>query len=372
MKYTISNLKPNTKYELILKTYASLNSDIHNEAQSDITEFKTEVAYPSPVKWAKTKNKTANTLTIEWSLPVESDARTHVHIQMFEQKINKTELATRNYCKHKMNRGSRIYPDSETEGCCGRITEELETLKFQEDIENLFECSIDNPNSCDLKENTENMILEENVKSEDHQKTFHNLRYAVYIFKIFACNQMGCSNYLYHSDVTTFSIDKDAFQATEVKACRKDNQYEIEVPKTVNSQGVITSFTLNFYDNEDSVPHPVRLCVPEQKHIGTYKLQTHFENISKIFEEIQIETFSLAGSYHDSTYIPISDCDKLVDSVLVSFMILVVVSVALGCYIFRRKVQNYLYLIWLKYRPQRAADEEILMEEFETVHFNVY
>lgn len=358
-----------------MKNYASINFDSHNEAQSDITNFKTMTGYPKPITWAKTKNKTSNSITIEWSLPEINDGRSYVHIQLLEQKFNKTEIATRNYCKHRMNGGSKVFSDSEIEGCCAKMLEDEQNRKFEEGIGNMFECSLDNPNYCDLKDNHENVLIERDVT--DNQIVFRNLRFAIYIFKIFACNDIGCSNYYLHSDITLFLIEKDAFKTAQLKPCRQDHQYEIELPKTIDSEGIITSFVMSFYDNFNSSVKPIRLCVTEKKHKEVkYHLKTNFENMSRIFEELQIETFSIAGSYHDPEYLLIEECNEIGgisgDSVLISFMILIIVMITLGCYIFRKRIHNYVYLIWLKYRPQRPVDEEILMEEFETIHFSAY
>lgn len=373
LKYTIDNLKPNTRYEIVVKTYASFNSDTHNEAQSDITYFETMIDYPNPIRWVKTKNKTTNSLTIEWSNAESSDVRSYVHIQLFEQRFNKSKIESRNYCRHRMNRGSRVYSENPIEGCCGKMIEETRNRKFEEDITKLFECSLDNPNNCDLKDNHKNILVEENVPSTENHATFHNLRFAIYIFKIFACNDIGCSNYYYHSDITLYDIAKDALQSKDVIACRKDNQYEIQLPTPKDSEGIITSFVLSFFDNLNEVEKPIRLCVTEKKHKQLkYHLTTNFENVSRIFEELQIETFSLSGSFHDNKFITIADCGGLGDSVLISFMALAIVVVILGCYIFRKRIQSYMFMIWLRYKPQRQVDEEILMEEFETINFSVY
>ncbi|KAL5281174.1 hypothetical protein ACFFRR_004910 [Megaselia abdita] len=373
MRYTINSLKSNTRYEMVLKTFASLNSEIHSEAQSDVTYFKTMNGYPKPISWAKTTNKTASSLTIEWSLPESIDVRSYVHIQLIEQQFNKSEIDSRNYCKHRMNRGFKMFDGTAIEGCCNKMVEETQNRKFEEDISNLFECSLDNPNNCDLKENNQNIVVQEDVPSNENRFTFHHLRFALYIFKIFSCNDIGCSNFYYHSDMTLYNITNDAIKSSDITACRQGDQYEIELPAPIESEGIKTSFVLSFFDNLNAEEKPIRLCVTEKKHRKfKYRLKTSFENVTRILEELQIETFSIAGNHHDFKYVSIKDCNEFGDSVLISFMILAIVIVSLGCYIFRKRINNYIYSIWLKYKNPTPVDEEILMEEFETIHFSAY
>lgn len=374
LKYNLTNLDSNTFYEMVLKTFTSLKSGNENEAQSAVTYFQTSSDYPKQIQWVRTLNKTNSSITLEWSAPQANDIRDFVHVEQIFHPFNKTEIGLRDYCNFRMDPVTKMYSDNLVEGCCSKKLEKADDIKFEEDLAKSFECSLKNRHNCDLK-----LAKNQNTYYEN-QGTLRNLQFGTYIFKIYPCNALGCGNYIYYSEVPLFNIENEAVQAKQVHACREGNdKYKIQLPKPEKTPvGIIHSYIMRFYDNIDEGRKPATVCVTQrQQEEKDHLVSTDFANNPRKFEELQIETYSLAGSYSDLDYIDIMDCgdwsmwsnseySTTEVSVISVIVTIVIISVIALIYVYRDKIRNYVNIFnaYNRHESEEAPDDSILMEEF--------
>uniref|UniRef100_A0A182Q8S0 receptor protein-tyrosine kinase n=1 Tax=Anopheles farauti TaxID=69004 RepID=A0A182Q8S0_9DIPT len=141
--YTLTKLKPFTRYGCYVKTYfnESLNSATDRVGLSDMQYFKTAIDRPTPPLHVRTARKNDTAITLSWLIPTsEREMVSHYHVDVFIQPDERDDLDRRDFCLHPLETAaeraaSESYQEDGSAGANGEGCSECCLLEDDYDLE---------------------------------------------------------------------------------------------------------------------------------------------------------------------------------------------------------------------------------------------
>lgn len=399
--YELDQLQPNTKYACLMRTFGGGKEQ--HEARSELIYIQTPRDIPRPPKLAVTK-KTDNALVLMMGNSEEPD---YFVLNIYELPDNGTDIDQRNYCRQPAfmwtDRNAmrwRSRQEYDYEDCCAYQAELADDLRFIDEMQEMYRCSLDEPGNCEQsEEDTDEKLVQLKLAGNTTFYELRNLeRYRKYSLQLQACNKIGCSSATIVNDRTNFTNGADLL--TDLVACRVPNTmtYIMRFTEPEHPNGMIVNYALHYRRNvSDHVNETYLRCLTRRKHA-----EANFVNVAKLngtFNECAVRVHSLAGDVM-TPYMAINWCNeeqsKLETEPDFSEHHEVHshargISIFLLCFLFG----CFVALIWILYKRrfwriccqwpglrhyvpvreqwlrerQQTEDREILVDGFETVRF---
>lgn len=303
LEFNLTGLNQFTIYAFSIQTYLydanetsfqiGKESNEYEGAISQVKTFRTLLKAPSRVKNIETLTKTANSITLQWSIEEnEESAIEFFYIDVVKKPFNVTLIDRRNYCTNPIVKTEReasqfislktfqqFIPNDDL--CCYRCCRfNEEQAKYQEREDFDFQVIL-----VKFGEREPRRILEPRIEikkfpfyinrfivsSESRTYTIDNLDpFSLHTFYVHSCaSDAKCSDYELHSEMTQM-YGNESFNRVELEAANyaleSTNFYVyFEEPKQKN--GVVVSFFIELREIiQNSSVHAFSECITRRQH----------------------------------------------------------------------------------------------------------
>ncbi|XP_037957373.1 insulin-like peptide receptor [Teleopsis dalmanni] len=317
-RYVVTNLKQNTNYACLIKTFGGTQN---TEARSDLKFITTNIFIPTTPKII-TQNKTDTSLTIKL-IPQNSSLEVvrFYELELYEFLDDTTMLDKRNFC----NQPTYLYKDMPIEAytlasvhtedfddCCLRSQEKIEDQHFISSIHKMYDyeyCEYDClPESSNYSSDIP--LRKQNLTHDNQTYTFNNLeRFRLYSLQVKACNEIGCSTFGIHADRTNYSVTGDMLE--DLKACRilGTTTYVVNFEEPKNPNGRVVAYIIHYRIYKSGLKNYLSHinCISRLQHV-----QSNYQNVAYLnetFTEVAVRVLSLGTDVLTSWY-NITDCSQ--------------------------------------------------------------